>query len=453
MKDLAAFNVLSAATGDSVAFADRTAQLSGLTSAFLRAVSGQADEAAFGGNDDGQVSSDEVQAFIGRTIGAITLSDQKTESNFVEELIFPPFLVGRLSDEVEKQRLEALWRASSLETPNVPTIAQTVKATSEDDLLYLYRQYDEADISIQAFESRCGKSALCAPYEDQLAIAKHELDSSYFRLEDQKAWIEETLQDRTERCQGYLSSCERLRGLDPTYSCIHERRAKRECRFLEAATELVGDDSNAMTQAQQTQSGDVASGSTDLVNEVAVASIADSAPSDRPTDQGKPDCDYPFNEQCLSKRDFIKEIQRKLIGLGCDIGSADGIPGRKTLGAITQMQRTMNVAMGVDDTPDAWGEVFELAQRAKPGSCSCKDYQRYAKGKGCVCANGYDVKSGKCKSQKQPTKSSSDRASKGRCSHLPTMTAELYDVQTGEFQACLTPSECKLRKKRWKCRL
>lgn len=344
-----------------------------------------------------------------------------------------------------------------MDSPKVPTVAQTVKATSEDDLLSLYRQYDEADISIQAFESRCGKSALCAPYEDQLAIAKHELDSSYFRLEDQKAWIEETLQDRTERCQGYLSSCERLKGLDPTYSCIHQRRAKRECRFLEANSELVGDDSNAMTQVQQTQSGDVTSGSTDIGKEVVVASVADSTPSDRPTDQGRPDCDYPFNEQCLSKRDFIKQIQSKLIVLGCDIGSADGIPGTKTLGAITQMQKTMNVALGIDDTPDAWGEVFELAQRAKPGSCSCKDYQKYSKTKGCICVNGFDVKNGKCRTQnpnrKPNSESPKNKVGKGRCSHLPTMTAELYDVQTGQFQTCLTPSECKKRGGRWKCHL
>ncbi len=231
-------NVLTAADSQSVAFADKRAELSGLTSTFLRAVSGQADETEFGGNADGEVSGGELAAFIKRTIGTITASNQKPEANIVDDIVLPQFVVERLQEEIEEQRLASLWKAGNFEQSALPTAANITLAHTDEELGGLYRKFDEIDSNLQAFEARCAGVGSCEGYAEQISKVRRQLDVSYFALEDQRSWITETLGNRRQRCRGYLKQCQHLKGLDAGYACLNEKRALRECRLLSASDAL-----------------------------------------------------------------------------------------------------------------------------------------------------------------------------------------------------------------------
>ncbi len=224
------FTLLSASNG--IAYDDEKARLGALTSGFLRAAAGLADDSRYDGNANDSLEAVELKAYLDENVAALAGRAQSADLIGVQDLSLPVFAVPDFQDLQQSQRAASLFEQAQRAVGRLPNAldfndleALQSARLSRDQILLPLRRYDR-------FCQSQDCDASLAQRRDGL---NQRLQTNLLEFEDQAIWLQETANSISGRCQPYLQACQRFRAIQPGYACIYQLQAQNECALLKPA--------------------------------------------------------------------------------------------------------------------------------------------------------------------------------------------------------------------------
>ncbi len=230
------FTLLSASNG--IAYDDEDARLGALTSGFLRAAAGLADDRRYDGNANNNLEAVELKAYLDENVAALAGRAQAADLIGAQDISLPVYAVPDFQDLQQSQRASTLFERAQQAVNRLPN---ALDFTDLQALQAARLSRDQILLPLRRFDRYCQSQDCGAALVDRRQALNGRLQANLLEFEDQATWLEETARSVTERCQPYLQACKRFKAIQPGYACIYQSAAQNECALLTPAQTQLSD--------------------------------------------------------------------------------------------------------------------------------------------------------------------------------------------------------------------